>query len=97
MKILINFKNAHKFQIIGYSGIILSAYEGKEEIHKYMQYKIPMNVCMSRIANQKKLPKMAAIYKKGPYGPELFWYFGTKLANSTQLSFSGPYIKAHAV
>ena len=45
-------KNAHKFQKISYSGIIPFVCEGKEEIHKYMQCKISMNVCMGRIANQ---------------------------------------------
>ena len=35
--------------------------------------------------------------KIGPYGPELIRYFGIKLAKSTQLSVSGPYIKAHEV
>ena len=31
------------------------------------------------------------------YGQKLIWYFGTKLAKSTQLSLSGPWIKAHEV
>ena len=46
---------------MGHSGIIPFVYEGKEEIHKYMQYKISMNVCLSRIVCQRKIPKMAAI------------------------------------
>ena len=32
-------------------------YEGKKEIHKYMQYEISITVCMGRIANQRKVPK----------------------------------------
>ena len=39
-----------------YSGIIPFVYEGKEEIHKYMQYEVSMTVCMGRIANQRKVP-----------------------------------------
>ena len=41
----------------GYSGIIPLVYEGKEEIHKYMQYEVSMTVCMGRKANQRKVPK----------------------------------------
>ena len=36
---LINFRKK------GYSGIIHFAYEGKEEIHKYMQYQVSKTVC----------------------------------------------------
>ena len=32
-------------------------YEGKEGIHKYMQYEVSMTLYMDRIANQKKVPK----------------------------------------
>ena len=32
-------------------------YEGKDEIHKYMQYEVSITVCMGRIANQRKIPK----------------------------------------
>ena len=41
----------------GYSGMIPFVYEGKEEIHKYMQYKVSMIVCIGRIANQRKVSK----------------------------------------
>ena len=47
----------HKFQKKGYSGIIPFVYEGKEEIHKYMQYEVSMIVCMGKIANQRKVLK----------------------------------------
>ena len=50
-------ENCHKFEKIGYSGIIPFVYEGKEVIHKYMQYEVSMTVCMARIANQRKIPK----------------------------------------
>ena len=42
---------------MGYSGIIPLLYEGKEQIHKYMQYEVSMTVCMGSIANQSKEPK----------------------------------------
>ena len=45
-------QNGHKFQKIGYSGNIPFMHEGKEGIHKYMQYEVSMTVCMGRIANQ---------------------------------------------
>ena len=32
-------------------------YEGKEEIHKYMQYEVSTTVCKGRIANQRKVLK----------------------------------------
>ena len=32
-------------------------YEGKDEIHKYMQYEVSMTVCMGRTTNQRKVPK----------------------------------------
>ena len=32
-------------------------YEGKEEIHKYMQYEVSKTVCMDRTTNQRKVPK----------------------------------------
>ena len=48
---------AHKFQKIGYSGIIPFVYVGKEEIHKYMQYEVSIDVYMGRIKNQRKVPK----------------------------------------
>ena len=50
-KILINFRKK------GYSGIILFVYEGKEEIHKYMQHEVFMTICVGWIANQRKVPK----------------------------------------
>ena len=48
--------NAHKFQKIGYSGIIPFVYIGKEEIHKNMQYTVSMTIYMGRIENQRKVP-----------------------------------------
>ena len=50
-KMLINFRNK------GYSDIIPFVYEGKKEIHQYMQYEVSMTDCMGRIANQRKIPK----------------------------------------
>ena len=44
-KIFINFIKK------GYSGIKTFVHEGKEEIHKYMQYEVSMTVCMGSIAN----------------------------------------------
>ena len=41
----------------GYNGIIPFVYEGKEEIHKYMQHEVPMTVCMGKIAKLRKIPK----------------------------------------
>ena len=35
--------------------------------------------------------------KISTYGPELIWHFGTHLAKNTQLSVSGPDVKAHQV
>ena len=32
-------------------------YEGKDVIHKYVQYEVSLTVCMGRIANQRKVPK----------------------------------------
>ena len=46
----------HKFQKIGYSGII-NVYEGKEDTHKYKQYEVSLTVHIGRIANQGKVPK----------------------------------------
>ena len=51
MKMLLNFRKK------GHRGIIPFVYQGKEKIHKYMQYEVPMTVCMGRIANQRKVPK----------------------------------------
>ena len=48
---LINFRKK------GYSGIIPFVYEGKEEIHKYMQYEVSMTVCMGMTTHQRKAPK----------------------------------------
>ena len=45
------------FKKKGYNGIIPFVYEGKEEIHKYMQYQVSMTVCIGRIVNQRKVPK----------------------------------------
>ena len=39
------------------SGIIPFVYEGKEEIHKYVQYEVSMAVSMGRTTNQRKVPK----------------------------------------
>ena len=50
---LINFRKK------GYSGIIPFVYEGKEEIHKYMQYEVSVTVCMGRTTKSKKSTKMA--------------------------------------
>ena len=37
--------------------LFLFVYEGKEEIHKYMQYQVSMNVYVGLIVNQRKVPK----------------------------------------
>ena len=50
-EMLINFRKE------GYSGIISFVYEGKEDIHKYMQYEVSMTVCMGRTTNQREVPK----------------------------------------
>ena len=50
-EMLMNFRKK------SYSGIIAFVYEGKEEIHRYVQYEISITVCMCRIANQRKIPK----------------------------------------
>ena len=50
-KMLINFRKK------GYSSILSFVYDGKEEIHKYMQYEVSMTVSMGRIVNQRKVPK----------------------------------------
>ena len=47
-KILINFRKKV------YSGIIPFGYKGKEEIHKYMQYKVSITACVGWITNQRK-------------------------------------------
>ena len=47
-KMLINFRKG---------GINPFVYEGKEEMHKYMQYEVSMTVSVGRIANQRKVPK----------------------------------------
>ena len=39
-----DFRYAHKFQEKANSDIIPFVYEGKEEIHKYMQYEVSMTV-----------------------------------------------------
>ena len=41
----------------GCSGIIPFVCEGKEEIHKYVQYEVFMSVCIGRTTNQRKVPK----------------------------------------
>ena len=41
----------------GHSGIIPVVYEDKDKIHKYIQYEVSMTVCMSNIANQRKVSK----------------------------------------
>ena len=58
---------AHKFQEIGYSGIVPFMYEGKEEIHKNMQYVVSMTVSMGRTTNNKKILKWQPFknYKSG--------------------------------
>ena len=48
---LINFRKK------GYSSIIPFVYEGKDKIHKYMQYEVSMTVCMGRATIQRKVPK----------------------------------------
>ena len=53
--------NAHKFYRKDYSGIISFVFEGKEGIHKYIQYEVSMTVHMGRIARSNKSTKMAAI------------------------------------
>ena len=50
-------ENAHKLQKKGYSGIILFVYEGKEEIHKYMQHEVSLTICVRSTANQRNIPK----------------------------------------
>ena len=57
------YDNAHKIKKIGYSCIIPFVYEGKEELHKYMQYEVSMTVFMGRIANQRKIPKWLSFTK----------------------------------
>ena len=52
-----NLKNAHKFEKIGYSGIIPLLYVGEEEMLKYMRQEVSMTAYMGRIANQRKIPK----------------------------------------
>ena len=47
-----------RLQSQGYSDIIPFVYEGKEEIHKYMQYKVSMTVCMGSTTNQRKVSKV---------------------------------------
>ena len=42
-KMLINFRKK------GYSNIIPFVHEGKNAIHEYMQYEVPVTVCMGRI------------------------------------------------
>ena len=37
--------------------IIPFVYEGKEEMHRYMQYVVSMTVYVGRIATQRKEPK----------------------------------------
>ena len=49
-------ENAHKFQKKGYSSIIPFMHEGKEDIHKYMQFEVCMAVRMNKL---KKGTKMA--------------------------------------
>ena len=51
---------AHEFQKIAYSDIIPFVYIGKEEIHKYMQYEVSMNI-YGQDSKSKKSTKMAAI------------------------------------
>ena len=50
-----------KFQKKGYNGIIPFVYEGKEEIHKYMQNEVSMTVCLGWITNQRKVPKWLSL------------------------------------
>ena len=50
-----------------------------------------------QLAKQVRGSAHLGVLKKGPHGPELIWNFCTKLAKNTQLSFSGPYFKAHDV
>ena len=42
---------------MGYSAIISFVCEGKEDIHKYMQYEVSTTVYVGKIANQRKIPK----------------------------------------
>ena len=46
-KMLINFRKK------GYSTIILFVYEGKEEIHKYIQYEVSMSVWAGQQIKEK--------------------------------------------
>ena len=50
-------ENAHKFQKLGYSCIIVFVCKSNEEMHKYMQYEISMTAYMGRMANQRNVPK----------------------------------------
>ena len=45
------------FRKIGYSSIIPFVHEGKDEIHKYIQYEVSTTVCMGRATNQRKVAK----------------------------------------
>ena len=44
-----------------------------------------------------KTLKQMEIRKIGPNGPRLIWYFGTELANNTQLGLGGAHVKANEV
>ena len=56
-----NYSNkCHKFQKIGYIGIIPFMYVGKEEIHKYMQYEVSDRL-YGQDSKSKKSTKMAVI------------------------------------
>ena len=52
-KMLINFRK----KVTGHYSFV---FEDKEEIDKYIQYKVSMPFCVARIANQIKVPKWLA-------------------------------------
>ena len=41
-------RKCSQISLKSYSGIIPFAFEGKEEIHKYIQYEVSMTVCTAR-------------------------------------------------
>ena len=51
-KMLINFRKKVTVALF-----LLCIHEGKEEIHKYMQYEVSMTACMGRATNQRKVAK----------------------------------------
>ena len=50
-------KMLRNFRKKGYSSIIPFVFEGKDKIHKYMQYEVSVTVCMDKATNQRKVAK----------------------------------------